>query len=146
MAVKSESTFLYFDRINENGRMYPKELASKIIENFNNIKERNMNFGEFGYPDRDNIQEISLKNISHSIEEIHYNEEKNSLDGTIELLSTKYGEIAKETMGEWVIRPRGIGNINEKKEIENFQIISFDLITKETDAFKKIENEENPSC
>jgi hypothetical protein len=39
MAIKMKGTFLYFDRENDNGRIYKKENISAIIEAIENIKE-----------------------------------------------------------------------------------------------------------
>lgn len=144
--LKVSGTFLYFDRENGNGRIYPHELAGDILRNLQkDINEGNI-LGEWGYPDR---FEVSLANVSHRVTEIHFNPEKNSIDGTIEILNgTPKGNKLLGILEEnnkgfndmFVVRPRGMGNVNENKEVENFTLYTFDIIPKENDAFKGFEN------
>ena len=103
---------------------------------------------------------ISFKNVSHKITSTRveksrlprkkkkllkkqglYENWKNNngpiLFGTIELLDTKAGELAKK-MFEYklaAVRLRGIGNVNNG-EVQNYSLISFDIINKDDDAFK----------
>ncbi|MDD5649159.1 MAG: hypothetical protein PHF86_01895 [Candidatus Nanoarchaeia archaeon] len=145
MAIKIKGTFLYFDRENGNRRIYKKEIAQSIIDQFNKKKESCDVYGSFGYPED---FDIPLGQVSHIVEEIHFNSEKNSLEGTIRILDTPKGNIVKDLLKEnqlqsMSIRPRGIGNVNPStKEIENFEIVSFDLIPSETDAFKQFKQNE----
>lgn len=131
-------TFLYYDVKNENNRIYSKKIAKEIIKQFNKKRKKTGNFfGELGYSEN---FEINLFNISHDVEEINLNEETKSIEGTIKILNTPAGEKAKKLLDKnnLTIRPRGYGDVNEKGEIENFEVISFDLIDPKTDAFKNI--------
>ena len=40
-------------------------------------------------------------------------------------------------------RPRGFGEVNESGEIENFKLISFDLVPSTTDAFANIKENDS---
>jgi hypothetical protein len=149
MEKKSISgTFIYFDRINENGHMYKKEMAKEIIDQFNERIDNDQALGTLGYPSNpENFGSINLGEVSHKVVELHFNELKNSLDGTIEILETESGKkvkdlIMKNEKSPFVVRSRGYGNINENHEIENFKIISFDIIPADTDSFKKFNNED----
>ena len=159
--------FLYFDQKNLNGRTYSREVAEKIVADFNMKKsgkaespkgssggmepgnqwyQNPIMLGQLGYPPPDQFG-INLGEVSHEVEEIHINEENLSIDGTIKLLETPKGKIAEELLfGENAVglscRPRGTGEVNENGEIENFNIISFDLISKE-DAFANIKENDH---
>ena len=146
MSKKLTGTFLYFDKKNLNNRIYPKEVAEKIVNQFNEIKKDGKNLGQMGYPPADEFG-INLGEVSHEIEEIHINEKNSSVDGTIRLLETPKGKVAEDLLfGEHPVglscRPRGTGEVNERGEIENFQIISFDLISGE-DAFANIKENDH---
>jgi len=53
------------------------------------------------------------------------------------MLDTKYGNLLKELYedGKIVFRPQLTGTVNENGVIENCNIISFDAIFKQDDAF-----------
>lgn len=150
--MKIKGTFIYFDKENDNGRIYKKEMAQGILDHFNEKIEKGLNLGTFGYPDVENFNKIYLDKVSHIVEEVHYNPEKNTLDGTIRFLDTSVAKSIIESIRfssdndlpcSFSVRPRGIGNINPStKEIENFEIISFDIIPAETDAFKQFKQNE----
>lgn len=76
-------TLMYFDKKNLNGRIYTKECAEKIVDQFNEKTKVTPMFGELGYPKR---FEVSLDHVSHEITEIHIDEKSNSLVGTIHIL------------------------------------------------------------
>jgi len=145
-----KGTFLYFDRENENGRIYPQKLMKDIFEQLSEKLNEGNVLGELEFPNR---PEISLANVSHRVLEIHFNPEKNSLDGTIEILETPSGKKVLAILKQceknklpcsFVIRSRGMGIVDSNtKEVKNFQIFSFDLINKENDAFKNFENEKH---
>jgi hypothetical protein len=144
--IKLSGNFLYYDNKNLNNRIYTRKMSEDIIEQFNKkIEEEGVFFGELGYPGKDNFTGIDLSNVSHEVEEIHLNEEQKSLAGTIKLLDTDKGKIVKELLKEGSplsisCRPRGVGDVNENNEIENFEIISFDLVPG-PDAFENIKSE-----
>ena len=140
-------TFMYFDRINANGRMYSSKCLS-AFEDFKRVIHDSNALGCLGYPDRID-GETPLAQVSHRITEIHYDPSTKTLIGTAELLQTPMGEKARKMIKEaldqgekspFVFRSRGTGNINEKNEVENFKVFSFDLVPRETDAFKEFED------
>lgn len=130
-----------FDKKNKNGRIYTKECGLEILKQAQeNIKDGNL-LGEFGYPDR---SETNLGNVSHRVIDMKYNPFTNSLEGTIEILETPKGQQILKMLKEnqykfedlFVVRPRGTGTVNEKGEVENYTLYSFDVIFKQEDAFK----------
>lgn len=134
--------FLYYDVLNSNDRMYTKECAEQIVKQFGELDHPM--FGQIGYPEPINFRG-GLSDVSHEVKEIHINSENHTIEGTIEILDgtpngrrllglinndiTKFNEC-------YVIRSRGTGEVNENKEVVNFNIISFDVVPKDTDAFK----------
>jgi len=140
--MKIKGTFLYYDVENSNGRMYTKECAKDIVKQFEELSHEIPMFGQLGYPNAENFKG-NLSDASHKVKEIHINEERKSIEGTVEILNTPNGRKLLglidndiEKFNElYVVRSRGTGEINENKEITNYNIISFDVVPKDTDAF-----------
>jgi len=133
---------LHYGEKNLNGRIYTKEMAERIVEQFEN-RDGEM-FGELGYPDR---FEVLLTQVSHKVEEIHLDEENKSVVGTIKILDTPKGKIVKAMLDtdEYIgltCRPRGAGTVNENSEIENYTLYSFDLVSG-PDAFANIKKDDH---
>ena len=162
--MKLTGNFIHYGKENLNGRIYTKECAEKMVEYFNMKKKglaeapdgmsggmdpNNQWFqcdtmlGQLGYPKEGNFS--NLANVSHEVEEIHLDEKNNTVAGTIRILETPAGKTVKTILNEishgsptgLYCRPRAIGTVNENKEIEIEQIISFDIIA-ESDAFSNI--------
>jgi len=90
--------FTDFDVKNRNERVYT---ASKFLPALNEMKER-MNtlgvvYGEFDHPD---VFDTSLQRASHIIKSVDYIEEKNSVEGQIQLLSTYWGKEARSIVDD----------------------------------------------
>jgi hypothetical protein len=138
--MKLKGKFLYYDVENRNGRMYTKECAEDIVKQFGELDHPT--FGQLGYPDADNFKG-NLGDASHEVKEIHVNAETHAIEGTIEILDTPNGEKLLDLIHNdianfdkyYVIRSRGIGQINENKEVTDYKIISFDVVPRDTDAF-----------
>lgn len=142
--LKLTGNILFFDQKNLNGRVYTKEVAESIIEQFKKIRgEEGVFLGEFGYPSTAWTNGINLGNISHDVVDLRINEDTKSLEGDMLILETPAGKKLRELIlaeGENVgisCRPRGTGKVNGKGEIEEYQIISFDLIPTSLDSFGK---------
>ena len=85
--------FTEFDVKNRNERIYTKERFLPHLDDLNErIRTLGAVYGEFDHPD---AFDISLSRISHVLEGMYYNKEKNRVDGSIRLLSTHYGKEAK---------------------------------------------------
>lgn len=153
--MKISGTFLTAGVVNGNGRIYTKEAMSDMMKQF---QERDhAMYGMLGYPE-DGV--VSLSHVSHVVNslKIKYKRiprkkkkelKKNGtfetiknkrcdLVGEIELLDTPSGKIAKKLMGGLVVRPMGTGTIREDGVIENYNLISCSLISKDDDSFKGI--------
>jgi hypothetical protein len=148
MAMKNKNlikgTFLYYDVENSNNRIYTKEMAEDIVKQFNErIQEGERILGQIGYPEPEQF-EGRLGDVSHEVKEIHLNPECKTIEGTIEILETPKGNYLLKMIDDnidkfkecFVVRSRGFGEVNENKEVTNFKILSFDIVSKESDAFK----------
>jgi len=118
-----KTQLMRLNHLNKNGRIYSSEVLKDFLDN--------EYYGEIGFP-QNTI--VDLGRISHKIHDLRI--EEDILVGEVEILSTPNGEILKSMLSEVVFRPRGMGNINEQsKQVENFQLLSFDAIPKDQDAF-----------
>ena len=137
--MKLEGVFLYYDKENENGRIYTKEVAKNIIKQFNEINEGTV-LGELGINEYNPGSEISLEDVSHQIKDLWIDEEEQCIKGTIKVIDTNKGKLLETLMksdASFSIAPRGTGNVNSSTgEIENYQLYSFDIIPTEESSFK----------
>jgi len=143
--IRLTGNFLHFDQKNLNNRIYTKETVEKMIEQFQKMKEEGPVLGELGYPSAD-FPEINLFNVSHEVEEIHLDEGNKCLSGTVRILDTPKGKLVQELVNpenslKLTCRPRGMGTVNENHEIEDFQLLSFDLLSG-PDAFGNIKEDD----
>jgi hypothetical protein len=85
--------FTEFDVMNRNERIYTKD---KFIPHMNDLLERKKQlgaiYGEFDHPD---VFDTSLSRVSHTLESLTYNSDKNRIEGEIRLLNTYWGKEAK---------------------------------------------------
>ena len=124
--MKIRTKLIEFDKENRNGRIYPKYLITPMVEQ---MKVRNPLYGEFGQ-DGD-VTDISLTNISHTIENITVDD--NSIYGDINILNTPNGQIVKNLLNDNQsigVASRGTGSINEDGTIgADYKLLTFDLVT-----------------
>ena len=116
---------------NGNGRVYPKSVLKREIENYqNSIRERRA-LGELDHPD-DSV--INLKNASHLVTKMWW--EGDNVMGKIEILDTPSGRILKDLLKSGVklgISSRGMGSVKESMGSltveDDFQLICFDMVS-----------------
>lgn len=121
------------DHPNRNGRIYPKDVLEKAIQNYN---EKTYKFGELGCPTTQNVE---LQHVSHKINEVKLKD--NNICANIELLDTPSGKIAHDIIkarGNLHIQPRmlintekvkkGPGKHTDQEVVTEMDIISFDLV------------------
>jgi hypothetical protein len=95
------------------------------------IKERRA-LGELDHPDS---SVINLKNVSHNVREIHW--DNDDLVGTVEILPTPSGNILKELLKAGIllgISSRGMGSVEPlsggKVQVgEDFELIGWDFVS-----------------
>jgi hypothetical protein len=149
--MKVTGTFLKAGVVNANGRMYDEKALADAVAQF--IKRDSPMYGTIGYPES---PVVDLASASHKVNKISLKYDKIprklkkklkklgqlknhcSLIGEIEFLDTQSGIAAALISKDMVIRPMGFGSINKDNVVEDYNIITFNLVDKETDAFKGI--------
>ena len=119
---------------NQNGRIYPKEILEREIENYINGPVRESRaLGELDHPES---SVINLQNVSHNITKVYWNGD--DVMGEVEILSTPAGNILKELFRNGItvgISSRGMGsvkdNVNEGTvEVQDdFELLCFDFVS-----------------
>ena len=116
---------------NQNGRVYPREVLEREIENYQKIIKDQRALGELDHPD-DSV--INLKNASHMVTDIWM--EDKAVMGKVKVLNTDAGKTLRALVEDGVklgISSRGMGSVSEGagKVIvqEDFQLICFDFVS-----------------
>lgn len=122
MNKKYIGTYIEFDVVNKNGRIYPYQTTIKAIKKYK--KEYIDNNKAFGILGILNSSEIPLNLISHKITRLW--EENNKGYAEIEILNTPKGKHLQElvnTIGSRLrLIPCGIGNIDENSNVTDFTL------------------------
>jgi len=119
---------------NQNGRIYPKEILEREIENYiqGPVRESRA-LGELDHPES---SVINLQNVSHNITKVYWNGD--DVMGEVEILSTPAGNILKELFRNGItvgISSRGMGsvkdNVNEGTvEVQDdFELLCWDFVS-----------------
>ena len=118
---KIQGIFLQSNRLNGNKRMYPREIMSEAVRQYNlGYVQPGRAVGELGHPDG---PKINLHLVSHKITELR--EDGNDWWGTAEILDTPNGKIVKAFIDGGVkmgTSSRGLGsvkNINGMDQVQN---------------------------
>ena len=117
---------------NGNGRVYPRQVLMREIENYQKIVQDRRALGECDHPD-DSI--VNLKNASHMVNRIWW--EGNDVNGTIKVLNTPAGNILRglyESGVKFGFSSRALGSLQEGKggaqEVQDdLQLICFDAVS-----------------
>ena len=116
--------------LNQNGRIYPKNLLAREINNYQKFINENRALGECDHP---NSSVVELKNVSHIVKEAHF--EGDIVYGTIELLDTPSGKILQSLVESGVqlgISSRGVGSTRKEGDAlvvqDDFCLICFDMV------------------
>ena len=117
--------------LNQNGRVYPRSILEREIENYQKLIRENRALGECDHPDSSVIE---LKNASHIVREAYM--QGDDVYGTIEILDTPSGKIIQSLIESGVtlgISSRGVGstssNGNTQVVQDDFQLICFDMVS-----------------
>jgi hypothetical protein len=120
------------DTLNQNGRVYPKDILEREVRNYQKFIVENRALGEADHPES---SVVNIKNVSHIVKEC-YMDDRGVVYGTIELLDTPSGKIIQSLIEAGVklgISSRGIGSTKKQGEHvivqEDFQLICFDMVT-----------------
>ena len=118
------------DAKNGNGRVYPRHILKREVENYKKLIGEKRALGELDHPD-DSV--INLKNVSHMVVDVWWNGD--DVMGKIQILDTPAGKIAKDLINSGVtlgISSRAMGSVKEAQGItmveDDLQLICFDLV------------------
>lgn len=116
---------------NGNGRIYPKKILEREVENYKKLVQEKRALGELDHPDSSVIE---LKNTSHVVSFIEMRGD--DVVGKLKILDTPSGRIAKDLIKGGVklgVSSRGLGSTKESGGNtvvqEDFQLICFDLVS-----------------
>jgi hypothetical protein len=123
-----EGVFGELDKKNRNNRIYTAEEYVPQIESLQDKIKASKLLGELDHPSN---FDISLKNVSHIIEEITYDEEAKQIKGRIRLLDTDAGRQAKALVDAGVplqISSRAAGAVESNGTVKIKQLFTYDLV------------------
>lgn len=119
------------DTLNQNGRVYPRDILEREVRNYQKFIRENRALGECDHPDSSVVE---LKKVSHIIREAHM--EGNICYGTVEILDTPCGKILQSLVEAGVtlgISSRGVGSTKKSGDHQivqdDFQLICWDFVS-----------------
>jgi len=119
------------DAVNQNGRIYPRTVLEREVENYQKFIRERRALGELDHP---TASVVNLQNASHLVTEVRW--EGDAVMGVIELLSTPMGKIAQSLVEDGVklgISSRGVGSTKPHGEYDmvddDFMLLCFDLVS-----------------
>lgn len=120
------------DVLNQNGRIYPREVLMQEVENYQKFIRENRALGELDHPE---TSVVELKNVSHIVREASMDNE-GVVWGAIEVLETPAGKILQNLVEAGVtigISSRGVGSTKNEggRSIvqDDFQLICWDIVS-----------------
>jgi hypothetical protein len=123
-----EGVAAIFGKENENHRIYEEKEYLPHLDYLQKKIGQNRLVGELDHPKE---FDVSLKNISHIITNLSYDEKDRSIKIKIKLLDTPAGQIAKSLVDAGIpvsISSRAAGNVKNNKEVEIKKIFTYDLV------------------
>lgn len=119
------------DAKNGNGRIYPRKVLEREVQNYKKLVHEARALGELDHPDSSVIE---LKNASHIV--THIEMKGDEVIGKLKVLDTPAGKIAKDLIRGGVklgVSSRGLGSTKEQGGNtivqDDFQLICFDLVS-----------------
>lgn len=117
---------------NQNGRVYPREVLEREVENYQKVVRENRALGELDHPE-DSV--VNLKNVSHLMTQIWW--EGDNVMGKCKILNTPSGQILQSLVQSQVtlgISSRGMGSVHEDRQgntivEDDFNLICFDFVS-----------------
>ncbi len=120
------------DSLNQNKRIYPREILEREVENYQKAVAEGRATGELDHPDS---SVVALEKVSHVIREIGW--QGDEVWGMVEILNTPKGLIAQSLMESGIllgISSRGVGETITTEDgydmvDDSFMLIAFDLVS-----------------
>lgn len=123
-----EGVFGEIDKKNRNNRIYTESEYVPQIEALQEKIKSSKLLGELDHPAK---FDISLKNVSHVIEDLYYDKESKEVRGKIRLLDTDAGKQAKALVDAGVplqISSRAAGAVESNGQVKIKQLFTYDLV------------------
>lgn len=117
-----------FGKENSNQRIYEEKEYLPHLEYLKEKINQKRLVGELDHPKE---FDVSLKNISHLVEELNYDQKDRTLRIKVRLLDTPAGKIAKSLVDAGIpvsISSRAAGNVLENKKVQIKKIFTYDLV------------------
>jgi len=115
---------------NGNGRIYPKRVLEREIENYQQTIKRGSAVGSIDHPDS---SIVGLRDASHMFLRMWWN--GNEVYGTCKVLTTPDGKILEALVNDGVklgISSRALGSVSETREgtivEDDLQLLAFDFV------------------
>jgi len=119
------------DTLNQNGRIYPKNVLEREVRNYQKFIIENRALGELDHPDS---SVVNLKNVSHIVREAYV--DGDVVYGVVEILDTPSGKILQSLVESGVklgISSRGVGTTKKQGDYQivqdDFQLICWDFVS-----------------
>lgn len=127
-----EGVFATLGKKNRNDRIYGKDEYLKHLQYLrDDIKKGEPLLGELDHPE--DRFEVKIKEASHRVIDLWYDEKNNNIMGKIELLNTPNGKIAQSLVDQGIplhISSRAAGSVNADNTVNIQQIYTYDLVAK----------------
>ena len=123
-----EGVFGEIDVKNKNNRIYTEDEYLPQIKSLQDKIGGSKLLGELDHPQQ---FDISLKNVSHVVEELRYDQENKKVMCKIRLLDTDAGKQAKALVDAGVplhISSRAAGEVSEGGKVKIKQLFTYDLV------------------
>ena len=123
-----EGVFGEIDVKNKNNRIYTEDEYLPQIQALQDKIGSSKLLGELDHPQQ---FDISLKNVSHVVEELRYDQDNKKVMGKIRLLDTDAGRQAKALVDAGVplhISSRAAGEVSEGGKVKIKQLFTYDLV------------------
>jgi hypothetical protein len=126
--LKIKGPYIVTEKRNGNGREYRKDVMEKAVNEFNkNFVMTNRAVGELNHP---TTTDIDYNNACHKI--LKLTQEGNIWVGESQvLIGTPKGDLLAGLLNNGVqvgISTRGVGNINEDKVVDEYKLITTDIV------------------
>ena len=123
-----EGIFGEIDTKNKNNRIYTEDEYIPQIQQLQDKIKSSKLLGELDHPQQ---FDVSLKNVSHIIEELFYDKDNKQVKGKIRLLDTDAGRQAKALVDAGVplqISSRAAGAVESNGKVKIKQLFTYDLV------------------
>lgn len=128
--MKHTATVLMTDCVNGNGRIYPKDMMTRAIEEFQKKVKEGKAFGFLHDGNYDPLAPLDPTKASHQLTNIEMIQDRVVVD--LRPLDTEAGKAVEALLkgGSVVFRTAGIGEIDKENRVSDFEITSVDAMPK----------------